>query len=650
MGSCGPSASRSRRCESDGPGLNLSQNGDIRYRFMRTFPPPPRVHGRPRWLWRSAPPQTSSTIDARRLIVAATATICLLAGWMASADAAPPSGNSVVAVVNAQPITRDQLATAAVDRYGRELLENMVNRDLILQQCKARGIQITSGDVQAEIERMATKFGLTLDGYLQLLRDERDITPSRYAREIIWPMLALRQLVADEVAVQPAEFNAAYLAQYGEAIKCRMIMVDDRGLAESLAKQAKADPSRFATLAKAHSQDETSASIGGLIPPIRRNMGDDAIEQAAFQLGDGEISSVLPIGDQWIVLQSVRRIAAHQPSPQAMPAIRQQVTDRIRDEKVKTAAAALFAKLQTEAKVVHVLGDEALSKRYPGVAAIINGQSISVGAVAKEAVRQHGAEVLEGEINRRVLTQALTKAKVAVSRADIDAEIHKAAKAYGFSNPDGTADLEGWFASVTSDGKTTRAIYETDAVWPSVALKKLVEPTIQLTEQDLERGFVAAYGPRVEVLACVLSDQRTAQKVWELARDQPTEAFFGQLAEQYSIEPMSASNNGKVPPIRQHGGQPTLEAEAFKMKPGELSGIIATGDKYILMRCQGHTEPIVTDRSVVESELRRDLYEQKLTVAMGRKFDELRNGSEVDNFFKAETAAPAVAARRVIKK
>jgi len=38
-----------------------------------------------------------------------------------------------------------------------------------------------------------------------------------------------------------------------------------------------------------------------------------------------------------------------------------------------------------------------------------------------------------------------------------------------------------------------------------------VEDEIVLTENDLERGFASAYGPRVEVLAIVLSDQRSAQ-------------------------------------------------------------------------------------------------------------------------------------------
>ncbi len=88
------------------------------------------------------------------------------------------------------------------------------------------------------------------------------------------------------------------------------------------------------------------------------------------------------------------------------------------------------------------------------------------------------------------------------------------------------------------------------------------------------------------MLAIVLSDQRTAQKVWDLARSNPTDQFFGELAAQYSIEPVSRNNLGKVPPLRKHGGQPTLEQEAFALKAGELSGIVASGDQYIILRSQ----------------------------------------------------------------
>ena len=63
-----------------------------------------------------------------------------------------------------------------------------------------------------------------------------------------------------------------------------------------------------------------------------------------------------------------------------------------------------------------------------------------------------------------------------------------------------------------------------------------------------------------------------AQKVWDLARNNPTDAFFAELAQQYSVEPASRGNGGKVPPIRRYGGSPLIEEEAFKLKAGRAVG------------------------------------------------------------------------------
>lgn len=549
--------------------------------------------------------------------------------------------NSVVAVVNADPITRKQLAQASIDRYGKEVLDNMINRHLIMQACTNQGITVTKEEVSAEIRRLAEKFGLTLESYLQLLQEERDISPNQYSREVIWPMLALRRLVANQVQVTDQEFNQAFIAQHGEAVKCRLIMVADRAKAEMLQQRATAKPETFGQLAKEESEDETSASVGGLIPPIRHYSGDSRLEEAAFALKDLEISPVLALGDQWVVIQAVRRIPAHTPPPQAMPVIREQINDRIRDQKVRSAAGELFARLQQEARVVKVLGNPELAQQYPGAAAVINDQQITMGHVGEECIKRHGIEVLGTEIHRKLLTQALRSERRQITDADLNAEVSDEAISYGYLQADGSADVEAWMTSLLSDGSITRDVYLADAVWPSVALRKLVEEKVQLTETDLQRGFESAYGPRVEVLAIVLSDQRSAQKIWEMARDNPTEQFFGQLAEQYSVEPVSSSNQGKVPPIRKHSGQPAIEREAFSLKPGQLSGIISTGGKYIVLHCQGFTEPIVKDPAAVREELIRDLSETKTDQAMVAKFDELKKAADIDNFLEIPKVAAA---------
>jgi len=579
-----------------------------------------------------------------------TASITFSLAIMASVNAeapaaAPPKMPSVVAVVNADPITSDQLAEESIRRYGVDMLDNMINRHLILQACAARNIEVTNADVSGEIHRIATKFGLTTESYLQLLQDERDISPDQYSREVIWPMLSLRRLVSDQVQVTEDEFNRAFISRYGEAMKCRMIMVSDKKLAESLRERAVAAPDEFGALAKEYSQDEGSASVRGLIPPIRRFSGDSRLEEAAFALAENQVSEVLQLGDQWIVLQAVRRLPASSPNAQAMPAIRDQITDSIRDEKMKETASELFASLQQQAQVVKVLGDEEATKQYPGIAAVVNGQKVTLAQVAAECVKRHGSIVLDGEINRKLLAQALAKANKTVTQADVDAEVARAAASFGYVRSDGQPDVAAWLEAVVANGAATADLYVRDSVWPSVALGKLIEGQVAITEDDLKEGFDSNFGPRVEVLAIVLSDQRSAQKIWEMARSNPTEEFFGNLAEQYSVEPVSQSNFGKVPPIRKFGGQPAIEKEAFALKPGELSGIIATGDKYIILRCQGLTEPIVKDFAAVRDELQTSITERKSRQAMAKKFDELKSTAQIDNFLEVVKKAPKVAVK-----
>lgn len=579
--------------------------------------------------------------------------LTVLAAWPATA-ADPPATpkDSVLAIVNAEPLTRRRIGDEAMLRYGTDIVDSMVDRYLVLQACKDSGIHISNQDVQNEVMRVAGKFGLSPESYLRLLEEERNISPEQYSSEVIWPMLALRALVADSVSVTQEEFDQAFIGQYGESVKCRMIMIAEREKAERIHAQAKANPEQFGQLAAQHSEDEQSASVRGLIPPIRHHTGDPELEALAFGLKEDQVSDLFPLGDQWIMLQCVRKLEATPPSEQAFPAIRDQITDRLRDAKVRGAASELFRDLREKAKVVKVYGDAKLTETYPGVAAIINGQKLTMAQASEEAIKRHGKEILDGEINRMLLTQALKKSKLQVTEQDVELEVERAAVSFGFVDSQGKADVNGWLSNAL-DGADEKAVdlYKKDAVWPTAALKKLITHGVTVTEEDLQQGFEKNFGPRVEVLAIVLGDQRTAQKVWDMARKSPTDKFFGELAAQYSIEPTSQSNFGKVPPIRRFGGQPAIEKEAFALEPGALSGIIATGDKYILLRCQGRTKPLVSDPNAVRDELIRDIREKKERLAMAKEFDKIKQTAQIDNFLTGttqdgEVAANAAATRR----
>ena len=122
--------------------------------------------------------------------------------------------------------------------------------------------------------------------------------------------------------------------------------------------------------------------------------------------------------------------------------------------------------------------------------------------------------------------------------------------------------------------------------------------------------------------------------VGELGEEAPHSWLAINPRREYSIEPVSRANQGKVPPIRKHGGQPVVEEEAFRLKKGELSGIVAVGGKYIIMRCLGKTVPVVESIDDVRDELTAYLSERKVHSAMNVKFDNIRQQADVINFLR----------------
>jgi parvulin-like peptidyl-prolyl isomerase len=541
-----------------------------------------------------------------------------------------------MAVVNGEQITRTELGRECIRRYGEEVLESVVNRQLIADACAQKGIQVSDADVSAEIDKVAGRFGLARDRWLALLKEERGFSEEQYRREVLWPMLALRQLVASEIEVTDADMKKAFESEFGAKVRARLIAVDTPQKAQQVRAQAVADPNSFGELSKNNTVEPGVASAYGVIPPIRRHLGDPQLEQVAFSLKPGQISEVVHVANMYYVLKCEEILPQQYLSSQQMADQQARMKDKIKENKLRVSASEFFEKRKQQAQIDIVLGNkpEQLQKQQqmPGVAAVVNGRQITLAQLADECIARHGSDVLDGEINRKILQHELNRKQVPINDQDIDAEVARAADAYGFVTADGKPDVEKWLKSVTEQPGATVDLYVRDAVWPSVALKKLVGGKIDVTDEDLRKGYESNYGERVEVQAVVFSDMRQAQKVWDQARSNNTEAFFASLAEQYSVEPASRSNGGKVPPIRRYGGSPLIEEEAYKLKPGELSGIVAVEGQFIILRCLGRTKPVPTNFNDVRAELVKDIQEKKLRLLMTKEFDRLREVAQVDNF------------------
>jgi parvulin-like peptidyl-prolyl isomerase len=598
--------------------------------------------------WSQAPARPAASPRAAATPAARTAQATPAAAPAApAATPAPAAGQAaaeapkleIMAVVNGENITRKALAQQCLERYGETVLESLVNKHLILEACAQRNIRITKQDIEDEIQRIAARWNLPVERWLAMLQMERNITPEQYRRDIIWPTLALKHLAADKLAVSDAALKKEMESEYGPKVRVRMIAVSKKDLAQKLAAELKAKPDTFDAAAKQYSEDPNSAAARGLIPPIRRHIGDPSIEKTVFAMKPNQVSDVIPVAGQYLIFKCEKHLPPTHISPQYQQTAEDQLKERIVERNLREASSQLFQELQSKATVVNVYNDLEKRKQQPNVAATINGKPITIEQLAEECMARHGIGVLDTEVNRVLLTQALAKKKSQVTNADLDAEVARAAEAYGFMNPKNQPDIARWLQEMTEREGMSVETYMRDAVWPSVALKKLVSADVKVSEDDLQKGFVANYGERVEVLALVLGNQRTAQEVWDMARSNLTPQFFGELASQYSIEPVSRANMGEVPPIQKFSGQPKVEEEAFALtKEDPLSAIIAIADKYIVLYYLGRTEPIVQKMEDVRDELTKDIHEKKLRVAMTQQFDRLKEVAQIDNYLSGSSS------------
>jgi len=552
--------------------------------------------------------------------------------------AAAPKKNPIAAVVNNEPITRDDLAQECLVHYGEEVLESIMNRSLIQASCEKRKITISDAQVDEEIDRMARRFSLTKDQWVKMLEKERGIKPNRYAKDIVWPTLALRELAKNKLTVSKQELEEAYESEFGPSVKVRLIAIDSAERARKVHAEAVAKPEEFPALAKKYSKDTNSASAYGLIQPIRHHAGDPTLEKIAFALKKGEVSKIVQVGEMHVFI----KCEEHLPPPKGVDRAKVEPTliEALKDRKLRVAASDVFKELQKDATIVNVMNDPVKSKQMPGVAAMINDQKITLRELAEECLERHGTDVLEGSLNRKLIEQALRKKNIDITDEDVNAEVARAALSMGKLKTNGEPDVEAWLDYVTKGENISRKVYLRDEVWPSAGLKKLVGDNVKITQEDLQRGYDANYGPKAQCRAIVVNSHRRGLEVWEKARDNMTVENFGDLAEQYSIEAGSRALRGEVPPIQKNGGQPLLEKEAFALKPGQISGVICVGNTWVILFCEGFTKPIDTNFEEVKDMLYRDIHEKKQRIAMAKAFDSLKEEARIENYLTGSVKTP----------
>lgn len=266
-----------------------------------------------------------------------------------------------VSRVNGESISYEILAQECIERHGRDVLENVINRTLIQQACAQQGVSVSDAEVSAEIVRISKKFGLPVDQWEKMLQTERGLTPIQYRRDVIWPMLALKKLAGEEVNVTRKQMEEAYEDNYGPRVKAKMIVLQNIRRANEIWAKLKETPEEFENFARDYSVEPNSRALGGSIPPIRRYSGaHEKIREAAFRLkSEGEISGIVQVGtSEYVILQfeGMTEPVNHDPKDVAG-----QLHEELREQQVQTMVAKTFDRLKKGARIDNFLTGETKS-------------------------------------------------------------------------------------------------------------------------------------------------------------------------------------------------------------------------------------------------------------------------------------------------
>ncbi len=164
----------------------------------------------------------------------------------------------------------------------------------------------------------------------------------------------------------------AFEAQYGDKIRCRMIMVDKQTTGMEIWEELKKNPGAFEKLAQERSVDSGSRSLGGLLgQPITRHAFPQHLSDSAFRVlvdgdprdrdpshkpKDGDFTGLIQVSESaWVILRREELLPGGKNIDPKDERVRKQLYEMIYEVKLKEAMGFVFQELMRAAAVENKL-------------------------------------------------------------------------------------------------------------------------------------------------------------------------------------------------------------------------------------------------------------------------------------------------------
>ena len=219
------------------------------------------------------------------LVLIATLAAC---GTDASSNDAE---DNIVARVNSEVITKDELYDYLVNENGRTALNYLIANKIVELEAKSQDIKVTDEDLQKEIDVIADQYGgqEAFEQYLKMYGYSLDNIKSN-----IETNLNIMKLLEHEITVEEDEMKAYFETNKErfdekEQVKASHILLDSEDKAKEVRDKLQAGED-FAQMAKEYSADTSNNEQGGDLGYFAKGQMFPEFDEVAFSLKPGEIS------------------------------------------------------------------------------------------------------------------------------------------------------------------------------------------------------------------------------------------------------------------------------------------------------------------------------------------------------------------------